>query len=223
MGLVSQTVSAISVTALFCAAGCAIAQPYGADERGSSKSPSAASLDSDVAPSDPSRGDPSAAATTEAASLVDAQAPSGPCAAQTASWTVGGSSCTAATSLLSDGASATLTDSTPDDTGSVTVICVAGKLTYSGAVCEPPKVFDVNSPTGCINGYCKGVIGGQCGQPDPTKATAFCVFKGYAAYTTFETGPGVVNARQCSADGTGCFTNANASCNIILTSVTCRH
>jgi len=211
-----QTLSALVAAMLVAVGGCAIAHPYGADGRASSKPAPAAQADTAGA------GDGAAVSTTEAA-LPDAEAPSGPCEAQSATWTVGSSSCTAMTDLLEDGATQALKDSTPDDTGSVTVTCVGGKLSYSGAICEPPVEFDVDNPRGCINGYCKGVVSGKCGMPDPTKATAFCVFKGYADYTTFKTGAGVDGAQQCSADGTGCFTNQNASCNIILTSVTCHH
>jgi hypothetical protein len=211
-----QNFSALVTLTFVALGGCAIAHPYGADERANKPHPAA---QADTA----GAGDDNAANTIEAANLPDAGVARGPCAAQAATWTVGASSCTAMTGDLEEGATQALTDSTPDDTGSVTVTCGGGQLTYSLAVCEPPKEFDVDNPTGCGDGYCKGAVGGQCGVPDATKATAFCVFNHYAAYTTFKTGPGPNNARQCSADGTGCFTNANPTCNIILTSVTCRH
>jgi hypothetical protein len=59
--------------------------------------------------------------------------------------------------------------------------------------------------------------------PDPNKADAICVVKGYAAATAWQTMPGPNGIRQCHADGTSCFINANPSCNIVFSSVTCRH
>jgi hypothetical protein len=167
--------------------------------------------------------EPSTTAAMTEGAVLDAGTPA-PCATQTVAWTPagGGSTCTANADALADGEAKTLTASESDRTGKVTVTCSQGRLALSGATCASPTTFDVNSATGCINGYCKAVLSGNCGTPDPAKAAAFCIFKGFTAATTFTTRDGPNGVRQCSPDGTGCFVNANPSCNIVFASVTCR-
>jgi hypothetical protein len=201
--------------------GCSLVSSYGQSEKSSSPSgsevdpPPARTVETD--PDDPS------AAKTEAAPLTDAGATDTACAAQSVTWTVGSSSCTANAARVEEFATQKLRDETPEDTGSVTVTCFEGRLTVSNAVCEPPKVIDVGTAGGCGTGYCMAAVAGNCGVPDPAKADAVCVAKGYAAATTYQTMPGPVRALQCHADGSGCFANANPSCNIVFTTVTCRH
>lgn len=115
-----------------------------------------------------------------------------------------------------------LTDSTPSDTGTIIATCSNGKLLLSAGLCEPPKVFSVGNPSGCINGYCKAGSG-QCGVASPQLAKALCVYKGYATATAYQTQPGPDGGKECLADGSGCFTNLNPSCNIVFSSVTCIH
>lgn len=154
----------------------------------------------------------------------DACAACAACAAQNVTWASGASSCTAATAdALDPGATVMLTDSTPSDTGTITATCSGGKLLLSAGICEPPKVFSVGNASGCINGYCAGTVSGQCGVADPKRATALCVYKGYATMTAYQTQAGPNGGQECSADGSSCFTNFNPSCNIVLSSVTCIH
>jgi hypothetical protein len=110
-----------------------------------------------------------------------------------------------------------------DDTGSVTVACFEGKLTLTNAVCEPPQEINVGSATSCGAGFCSAAVNGHCGEPDPAKADAVCVAKGYAAATTYQTMAGPNGGRECRADGSGCFVNASPTCNIVFKTVTCRH
>jgi hypothetical protein len=166
-------------------------------------------------------------ADADAAVAPDAGAelrPSGPkdCPSQTVDWTVDSAACSAPSGdPLADGASRPITDSTLDPTGSVTITCSAGTLMLSIPVCEPPKVFDVSGPTGCVRGYCDARAK-TCGGVDPEAAKAICVFKGYADQTAFTTAPGKNGAAQCSADGVSCYNSLN-TCNTIFASVTCRH
>lgn len=179
--------------------------------------PARARSASDAAPLDPA----------DAAPSSDGALPGVPvgmaCDAQEVAWTVGGASCSASSGVtLAHGATRVISDSTPDVTGQVTISCSNGALVQSGAACEAPVTFDVGNAAGCVGGYCSAAVGGQCGVADAAKATAICVFKGFAAHTTFATASGPTGVNQCSADGSGCFVNANASCNIVFTSVTCR-
>lgn len=80
--------------------------------------------------------------------------------------------------------------------------------------------FNVASSTGCVNGYCNCVTGGQLYVPYQPSAAAICVFKGYADVTTFTTQNGPVGSPQCSAGGGGCYINQNPG-NIICSVVNC--
>lgn len=80
--------------------------------------------------------------------------------------------------------------------------------------------FNVLSSQGCVSGYCACVTAGQLNVPDRNQARAICLFKGYADVTTFTTSPGPINALQCSANGSGCFANANPG-NIVCSQVDC--
>lgn len=82
------------------------------------------------------------------------------------------------------------------------------------------RTYDVQSITGCVNGYCKCVTMNQINVPDRAKAAAICAFKGYADVTTFTTVQGPLNQRQCEADGSNCFVNGNLG-NIVCASVSC--
>jgi hypothetical protein len=145
-----------------------------------------------------------------------------PCPTQDFTWNSGASSCTASSGdALAPGASRDIVDSTVSDTGKVTITCINGALVPSNVICEPPKTFDVSGPTGCVHGYCDAASTAGCGIPDPKRATDICVLKGYADQISFTKAPGT-NSSQCNANGTACYQSANA-CNVILTSVTCRH
>jgi hypothetical protein len=144
------------------------------------------------------------------------------CPAQDVTWTAEASSCSATLpQVLLDGTSRELTDSTVPDTGKVSVLCSRGTLVFSTVVCEPPRVFDVSGPTGCVRGFCDAVKAGTC-SGDPARAKALCIYKGYADQVDFKTAPGTIGGLQCTAGGESCYTSQNA-CNAIFTSVTCRH
>jgi hypothetical protein len=159
--------------------------------------------------------------TADARVPIEAAAPS--CPVQDVTWQVDGSTCSApSSSILAPEGSQILTDSTPPETGSTTITCTKGHLVPSSSVCEPPRVFDVDSPSGCVNGYCQG-SGAGCGVPEPSFAKQFCIAQGYADETDFSTAAGPNNQRQCTAGGVSCFNNLNGNCNLILASVSCRH
>jgi hypothetical protein len=204
----------VSAGLLGCLLGGCTNAPYGVAEGGGSRSSAA----SRTAPTASTATDKTDDGELPGAGLADA-----PCEAQEVDWSAGSASCTASAPRLDPGATQTLTDETADDTGRVVVTCRGGKLVLSRVVCAAPKVFDVDSPTGCINGSCEAVVPNNCGQADPTKATAFCVAKGYTTSTAFTKTAGPNGGQECSADGTSCFTNANPTCNIVFSSVTCRH
>ena len=82
------------------------------------------------------------------------------------------------------------------------------------------QLFNVDSATGCVSGFCACVTGGQPNVPDRPSALAICVFKGFtdvSAFTTRQSGPGPLH---CNASGTSCFQNAAPS-NLVCTTVTC--
>ena len=146
------------------------------------------------------------------------------CQAQQVDWTVDGGSCSAAfDGNLDAGGGVTLDDHELSDTGRVTVTCSGGALVLSDAVCEPPRKFNLSSPTACGNGFCMGVTPGQCGVPDPDRAKAICVKKGYVDQTGFDTAPSTPGTNLCLADGVTCAVTQNATCTIIFTAVFCRH
>ncbi len=62
------------------------------------------------------------------------------CTGGTQNWTQGAANCTGSVADLDDGASAVVSDSTPTDTGSVTVTCNGGVLSQSGAICATAAV-----------------------------------------------------------------------------------
>jgi hypothetical protein len=155
-------------------------------------------------------------------SSSDAGVRSAGCAAQDLSWADVGASCTAPSGgVLAEGDTRTITDSTPDGTGSLVITCTSGRLVLSAQKCSVPTELAVGNAGGCANGFCSAVTSGQCGVPDPTKAKAICETKGFRDASTFAVMPGPVGAQQCSPDGSGCFVNANADCNIVFSSVTC--
>jgi hypothetical protein len=150
------------------------------------------------------------------------------CDEQDFTWTVDAASCSAPSGAALDaGSQVTLDDhDTTDpgkDTGKVTVTCSGGVLVPSGAVCEPPRKFNLSSSTACGNGFCMGVTPGQCGVPSPDRAKAICVKKGYADQTGYDTAPSTVGTNLCLADGVTCAVTQNGPCNIIFTAVFCRH
>lgn len=57
------------------------------------------------------------------------------CAAATQNWTVGASSCSASNGTLNHGDAPVVDDTTPRDTGSVTLTCTNGSIAQSGATC----------------------------------------------------------------------------------------
>jgi hypothetical protein len=176
-------------------------------------------------PTPPAQHDASAPPQTTAADAGDASVDTAPaqCDPQTVTWSAGASSCSAPSgSALAPGASQLITDSVGPETGTVTITCTAGALTLANAICVPPQVIDVHSPTGCVHGYCSAAISGVCGSSDPAKATAICKFKGYNTLTasTITSGP---LAAECNADGSSCFQNANSSCNTVFSTVTCTY
>jgi hypothetical protein len=145
------------------------------------------------------------------------------CASQDVTWVVADSSCsTRSGDTLAPGASRTVVDGTLTATGKVTITCSNGVLVQTDAVCEPPHEFDVSGPHGCGKGYCAAVMAANCGHPDPAKAKDLCVKKGYADQTSFKTEPSQPGATICFADETTCGVTQNP-CNIVFTSVTCRH
>jgi hypothetical protein len=146
------------------------------------------------------------------------------CAAQVVTWTGdGGVSCDVALEAgVAYAASVTLEDSVVPDTGNVTATCSGGVFRLTNAVCEPPHLFDVSGPKGCVNGFCEAVLDGNCGTADPAKAKAICIFLGYADQVGFDTTNGSPNQTQCLAGASRCRIN-QAACNIIFTKVTCRH
>jgi hypothetical protein len=200
-------------------AACAVGVPYGEDPAAKQKS-QATSAASATAAGDaerPRADSPAAAAATDTPFTAPL-----PCGPQNVTWTVDTASCAATLdTVLQPGVTLTLTDTTGDATGKVTVACEDGKVAITASTCELPKQFDVGTNTGCINGYCAAATSGKCGVPDANRATAFCVFKGYTKHIDFKTMPGPNGARQCAPDGQGCFTNANPGCNIVFSSVTC--
>lgn len=91
--------------------------------------------------------------------------------------------------------------------------------TWSVQTAGTTRVYNVNSLTGCINGYCACHTSSHA--PNPDAATAICVNqKGCQGMSTFSTGNGPLSKKECAWDGTGCFTNAYSG-NLICTSVTC--
>ena len=68
-----------------------------------------------------------------AATNATCRPPPGPCAAQTASWAVDGSRCSAALAATESGRSLTVTDATPPGTGAATFACSDGSWSEPGA------------------------------------------------------------------------------------------
>src|SRR5262245_47801030 len=105
-------------------AGCSFdfSSPYGAEQK---RDPSDAFA---LPPRADEQTTEQSSASTESASIADAGPTDTHCEAQDVTWSVGGSSCSASAPPLADGASQALTDSTLDDTGTVTAACAGGKL-----------------------------------------------------------------------------------------------
>jgi hypothetical protein len=143
------------------------------------------------------------------------------CATQDVTWTESASTCAVSSGApLARGTSRDLTDSSGPVTGKVRITCEGAQLTTSTPLCEPPHVFDLDSATACVNGFCAATI--ACATPDPAAANAICIRRGYRAQDGFTTKPGP-RARHCDATGAFCFTNQNPDCNLIFASVTCLH
>jgi hypothetical protein len=169
---------------------------------------------------------PAAPSSTAAVTTAGAPtaAPPKDCEPQDVSWTGSGASSSCSGSSrdhLTAGMSRELSDVDAPLTGTVTVICIDGQLQLSKPVCELPTVIDVSGPKGCGSGYCGGVMAANCPHPDPAKAKAICVKRGFVDQVGFVTAPSTPGTRQCLADETTCGVSEN-SCNIIFTSVTCR-
>ncbi|MCD8498206.1 MAG: hypothetical protein LRZ85_09185 [Alphaproteobacteria bacterium] len=82
------------------------------------------------------------------------------------------------------------------------------------------QAYNVNSQTGCINGYCNCHTSGS-GSPNAAKATTICVNqRGCEAMSSFTTANGPIGKKQCGWNGGGCFTNGWAG-NKICNTVTC--
>jgi hypothetical protein len=147
------------------------------------------------------------------------------CPTQDVSWNVSSASCTTSSvSVLLDGQSRVITDSQVTDTGTVKITCNAGVLQQSEPLCEPPKAFDVSGPSACVLGYCDATaLSGVCGAVANFKASLICQWKGYADQVSYTTEPGPGNATVCGANGQGCYTSQNPTCNPCFATVTCRH
>lgn len=87
------------------------------------------------------------------------------CAAQSISWST---NCSGTSPALSDGASSTVSNTTPNYTGSVQSICTNGVLSQSSPTCAPAHVW-VYSPNQCYFppqiGACSYSPGQACSSP----------------------------------------------------------
>lgn len=83
------------------------------------------------------------------------------CASQSVNWVSGlGSSCTATSSALAHGGSATISDSSGTDTGSVTVTCNDGTLSQSGGSCTGSDDCSGGAVSWSLSGNtCNGTVG----------------------------------------------------------------
>jgi hypothetical protein len=88
-------------------------------------------------------------------------------------------------------------------------------------VSAPPQPVTINlvSPLGCGGHYCSCQL--ALNTPNPANARAICVAKGYTTMVSFTTQAGPVNASQCLADGTSCYTKQNSG-NVVCSTVTCQ-
>ena len=100
---------------------------------------------------------------------VTAAAPAAACAAQTLTWTVGGSACWAEGRSVASGASLTLQDVTAPTTGAASFACSKGKWSLAGGLSCVSQQVAIPRP---VSKMCDGTTGPATELPMPTAGVA---------------------------------------------------